>query len=386
VPHRAGLLAALLLAGAPPGLARAGARAEGLAESGPPTAPAGTPGSAVPPPTPPETSPQGASWFVLPVLFWMPETRGGVATAAGLHFRLDGASRSSSLFAVGAYTVDHQYSADLAAELNLRGGTLLTGRVRAVYFPDLFYGIGPSTPTSAREPYTRRWAQALFSAEFTESSQRFRLGPRLDLRGEQITGLQPGGQLASGRIEGASGFTAVGLGGGAAWDTRDLPLFPSRGALLGIWYLYYPEELGHHDRFSVVNLEGRVFHRAFGGTILAAAAYLEQAYGNVPFTLLPKLGSTGYLRGWREGRFRDDLATAAQVELRIPLRDRLGAVVFASAGEVAHDLGALRVDTLRVAGGAGLRFRLTPEGTDVRLDVAQSAAGPEVYLVLLEAF
>jgi hypothetical protein len=120
--------------------------------------------------------------------------------------------------------------------------------------------------------------------------------------------------------------------------------------------------------------------------VLAAAAYVEQAFGDVPFTLLPKLGSTGYLRGWREGRFRDHLATATQVELRVPLPDRFGAVVFASAGEVARDAGALRADTLRFSGGAGLRFRLTPEGTNIRLDVAESSAGAEVYLLLLEAF
>jgi outer membrane protein assembly factor BamA len=316
----------------------------------------------------------------------MPETRAGFAAAAGLHFRMEGAPRTSSLFAVAAYTLERQYSADLAADLTLHGGTLVTGRVRAVYFPDFFYGLGPRSSTADREQYTRRWAQALFSSEFTESTGRFRIGPRLDLRAEDLTGLQPGGQLASGRIDGAGGFTAVGLGGSAAWDTRDLPLFPSHGSLVELWYLHYPEELGHHLQFSVLSLEGRVFRRAFGSTILAAAAYVEQAFGNVPFTLLPKLGSTGYLRGWREGRFRDNLATAAQVELRVPLPDRFAAVVFVSAGEVAHDLGALRADELRVAGGAGLRFRLTPEGTNIRLDFAVSAAGPEVYLVLLEAF
>jgi hypothetical protein len=326
------------------------------------------------------------SWFVLPVLFWMPETRVGLATAGGLHFHLDGAKRASSLFAVGAYTLQHQYSADLAADLTLRGGTLLSGRVRAVHFPDYFYGVGPKTQTSAREQYTRRWAQAMFAAEVTESSGRFRIGPRLDLRAEEITRLQPGGALASGRVEGANGFNAVGVGGSAAWDTRDLPLFPSRGALVELWYLQYPEELGHHLEFAVASLEGRVFHPVLGRAVLAAAAYVEQAFGAVPFTLLPKLGSTGYLRGWREGRYRDNLATAVQVELRVPLPARFGAVAFASAGEVAHDAGALRADAIRVAGGVGLRFRLTPEGTNIRLDVAESAAGPEVYLLLLEAF
>jgi hypothetical protein len=380
----AGLLSALLLAGAPEDLARA-ERPPIPGDAAPRAAPAESPGSAAPPPPPPAET-QGASWFVLPVVFWMPETRAGLAIASGLHFRFDGAQRASSLFAVAAYTLEHQYSADLAADLTLRDATLLTGRLRAVFFPDQFYGIGPFTPTSAREEYTRRWAQGVFGAELTDRSGRFRIGPRLDLRAEAITGLQPGGQLASGRIEGATGFTAVGLGASAAWDTRDVPLFPTRGAFVELWYLQYPEELGRHREFAVASLEGRVFQPLPGRTILAAAAYVEQAFGDVPFTLLPRLGSTSYLRGWREGRFRDDLAAAVQVELRVPLPDRFAAVVFASTGEVARDVGALRLDALRFAGGAGVRFRLTPEGTNIRLDVAESAAGPEVYLLLLEAF
>lgn len=388
MPRRPGLLLALLLAGTPPTVARGGALSR-LADATP-REPAEAPGAAVPPPRPPAGEPKGVSWFALPVVFWMPETRAGLAAAAGLHFHLDGATRASSVFAVGAYTLEHQYSADLAADLTLRDGTLLSGRLRAVHFPDAFYGIGPETPTSAREPYTRQWAQALFSAEVTEGSGRFRIGPRLDLRAERNSELQPGGQLATGAVEGANGFSAVGLGLGAAWDTRDLPLFPSHGSLVELWYLHYPEELGHHREFAAASLEGRVFHPVpvplAGRSVLAAAAYLEQAFGDVPFTLLPKLGSTGYLRGWREGRFRDHLATALQVELRMPLPDRFGWVLFASAGEVARDLGALDADALRVSGGAGLRFRLTPEGTNIRLDVAESSAGLEVYLVLLEAF
>jgi hypothetical protein len=386
VPRRTGLLAALLLAGAPPGLALANARAEGLAESAPPTAPARPPGSALPPPTPPGAPPPGASWFVLPIVFWLPETHLGLAAASGLQFHLHGAQRASSLFAVAAYTLEHQYSADLAADFTLRDGTLLSGRLRAVHFPDFFYGIGPDTPTSAREQYTRRWLQALFGAEFTERTGAFRIGPRLDLRAETITDLQPGGALASGQIEGANGFSAVGLGGSAAWDTRDLPLYPTRGVLVELWVLDYPGELGHHQAFAAASLEGRIFRPAFGGSVIAAAAFVEQAFGAVPFTLLPKLGSAGYLRGWRDGRFRDNLATAVQVELRVPLPDRFAAVFFASAGEVGANLGALRADLLRFSGGAGLRFRLTPEGTNIRFDVALSDAGPAVYLILLEAF
>ena len=373
--RRVALALAVILAGA----LRAG---PALALARPPEPPESA--TAAPPPIPaPE---HGLSWFALPLVFWLPETRLGFAAAGGLHFRLRGAERASSVFVVGAYTLNHQSSADVAAEIALRDGTLLTGRARAVNFPDAFYGIGQFTPASAREAYTRRWMQALFGVELPVGSSQLRVGPRLDLRAERNNDLQPGGLLASGAVEGADGYTAAGLGGSAVWDTRDVPLYPHHGALVEAWYLHYPEQLGRHRAFSVGSLEGRWFRPAGDGRVLAAGAYVEQAFGDVPFALLPKIGSSSYLRGWLDGRYRDQLACAAQVELRVPVWDRFGAVAFLSTGEVARDLGELSFDALRFAGGVGLRFRLTPEGTNIRFDVAESSAGLQVYVLLLEAF
>ena len=48
--------------------------------------------------------------------------------------------------------------------------------------------------------------------------------------------------------------------------------------------------------------------------VLAGAAFGEETHGDPPFTLLPKLGSSRWLRGFREGRFRDRVAWAAQTD------------------------------------------------------------------------
>jgi len=350
-----------------------------------------TPSTDGAPPLEPEALPTMArtdrfSWFALPVLFWLPETRLGYGATGGLHFHLHGAPRASSVFLVAAYTLNEQGSLDVASDIYLRSGTLLSGRARAVVFPDAFYGLGPDSTTAARELYTRRWLQAIGSAEFAVLSPNLRAGPRLDLRAEDIGGLRPGGVLASGKLEGANGFTAVGVGGSVTWDTRDRPLFPRHGSFAEAWFLEYPESLGRHRRFSVANVEGRIFLPLGAERVLGAAAFGEEAFGEVPFTLLPKLGSSRFLRGWREGRFRDHVAWAAQSELRLPLVDRVVGTVFGAFGDVAPDFGSLRADSLKVAGGIGLRYRLTPEGANVRLDFAESAAGPEVYILLLDAF
>ncbi len=348
-------------------------------DSGAPAAPVAAASAAKP-------RPGAFSWFALPVIFWLPETRLGYGATGGIHFHLAGAPRTSSLFLVGAYTLNGQGSADVAGDVYLRNGMLLAGRVRLVHFPDAFYGLGSTSPTSAREPYTRRWAQGIFSAELPILAGRLRAGPRLDLRGEDIRGLRPGGLLASGTVEGADGFSAVGLGASAAWDTRDRPLFPRSGSFLQAWYLHYPEAIGRHREFAAANVEGRIFIPLGAERVLGAAAFVEEAFGDPPFTLLPKLGSTRFLRGWREGRFRDRAAWAAQTELRVPIWSRITGTAFGALGDVAPDLASLRADTIKIAGGVGLRYRLTPEGANIRLDVAESRAGPEIYLLVLDAF
>jgi hypothetical protein len=339
-------------------------------------------------PSPPQMRPGGSSWFALPVLFWLPETRLGFGATGGLHFHLRGAERASSVFVVGAYTLNEQGTADVSADVTLRGGAVLSSRLRAIHFPDAFYGLGPDSPTSARETYTRRALQAIFSAELPVIARGVRAGARLDLRSEEVRDRRGGGLLDAGAVAGADGFRAVGLGGSLTWDTRDRPLFPRRGSFAQAWLLQYPQSLGDQPEFSIRNLEGRIFLPLGKDRVLGAAAFIEEASGAVPFTLLPKLGSTRFLRGWREGRFRDRVAWAAQAELRVPLprTDRFVGTAFGAFGDVAPGLRDLRLDSLKVAGGVGLRYRLTREGANIRLDLAVSEAGPEVYVLVLDAF
>ncbi len=311
----------------------------------------------------------------------------GVGAAGGLHFHVLGAERASSIFLLSAYTLGRQVIVDVPGDLYFPRGGSVSGRVRGVVFPDAYYGIGPSTQTSAREDFTRRAIEAWVGGEYPIVPNRLSAGPRLEVRSEEITDMQAGGALASGAVPGSRGFGVIGIGGTITYDSRDQPLSPERGSFAQMWILQYPAFVGGgHAAFTHGLLEGRKFLPLGRGRVLGVAAFVEQASADTPFTLLPKLGSTRYLRGWREGRFRDRLAWAAQAEIRLPLAGRLGAAVFGAVGDVARNLGALRADTLKVAAGAGLRFRLTREGASIRLDLAGSQAGPEVYAIMLEAF
>ncbi|HSD22243.1 MAG TPA: BamA/TamA family outer membrane protein [Anaeromyxobacter sp.] len=328
---------------------------------------------------------RGRRWFALPVLFWLPETHLGFGATGGLHVDLDGAPRPSSFFAAAVYTLERQGSVDVAGDVYLRGGALVSGRVRVVHFPDVFYGIGPHTSAAQLEKFTRQGAEAVVTAELPVVS-RLRAGPRLDLRVEEIRDRQPGGALAAGTITGWNGYSAVALGGSVSWDSRDSAFWPSTGKLAQVWYVYAPEWIGRSHGFGRGVLEVRQFLPLGRGRVLGLDGFVEGAHGDPPFTLLPNIGSNHFLRGIREGRFRDRLDWAAQAELRVPVHGRLSATTFAAAGAVAAGLRDLSFATAQVAGGAGLRFRLTDEGANVRLDVAASRMGVEVYVLVLEAF
>src|SRR5215208_1375003 len=84
--------------------------------------------------------PRAGGWYALPVVFWLPETRLGFGGTGGLHLELGG-ERPSSLFAAAVYTLEGQGSLDLAWDVYRRSGALLSGRVRAIHWPDAFYGI-----------------------------------------------------------------------------------------------------------------------------------------------------------------------------------------------------------------------------------------------------
>jgi hypothetical protein len=92
------------------------------------------------------------------------------------------------------------------------------------------------------------------------------------------------------------------------------------------------------------------------------------------------------MRGYREGRYRDDVYWTTQAEYRFPLFWRLKGVAFASVGAVGPRLGGALARDVEAAVGLGGRFRFTDDGVHGRLDLAYSPTGLELYLSLGEAF
>jgi len=94
------------------------------------------------------------------------------------------------------------------------------------------------------------------------------------------------------------------------------------------------------------------------------------------------------MRGYFSGRFRDKMMNAIQVEYRLPIYWRFGAVGFAGVGIIANRFSDYSIDELKYSLGSGLRFAILPkEKLNIRFDVAWGNFNSfNYYLILAESF
>ena len=330
-------------------------------------------------------STETADWLLLPFASYAPDTKlaGGIV---GGYYRPDGdGTRGSSVQSTVTVTQRRQLILQLTPELYLDDGRWRAqGELEASHFPNSFYGIGGETPAAAEEAYTAR------SVLIDATAQRrvrpnLRVGPRLFVRGDAVWDPEVGGRIERGRVAGADGGLTAGLGGAALWDGRDSRYYPRTGTYAAAAATLHSAAWGSAYTFGQFELDLRGY-RPLGPGILAGQVYTEAVAGTAPFQQLPLLGGDERMRGYREGRFRDDVYWTAQTEYRYPLFWRLKGVAFASVGEVGPRWGAALVEDVEAAAGLGGRFRFTDDGVHGRLDLAYSPTGLELYLSLGEAF
>jgi outer membrane translocation and assembly module TamA len=103
---------------------------------------------------------------------------------------------------------------------------------------------------------------------------------------------------------------------------------------------------------------------------LALNSWWSFTHGNPPFQHISLIGGSELMRGYFEGRYRDRHAMVHQAEYRLPIYRNLGMVFFGSAGQVADSIHSYGLKRFRYGGGLGFRYKLNPEGLNIRLDIA----------------
>jgi len=331
------------------------------------------------------TSSGGSQLIPYPVLFYSPETGVGFGAGAIWYFRRTG-SRLSSVSPLLFYTSKKQFS--ISAQFDSwfdRSRWRILADVGFSRFPAKYWGVGNDTPDEAEEDYTPRSAWARGRVEHRIVGSLYG-GVRLSVLARTLVETAEDGVLGEGTVPGSEPVDLVSAGLSATWDSRDDVVFPRRGMLNQLAVERYPEWLGSDYEYTswTADLRG---YLPIGAHVLAGQALLLAVDGTAPFDRLPRLGGDWLIRGYYEGRYRDDVLAALQAEARIQVWRRFGTVAFFGAGQVAPRLGGLEFGEFHPSVGLGVRYQLSrAQKLNIRVDLAVGDGSWSVYFNLGEAF
>jgi outer membrane protein assembly factor BamA len=102
-----------------------------------------------------------------------------------------------------------------------------------------------------------------------------------------------------------------------------------------------------------------------------AKTVIDKDNQEIPFFLLPYVGSGHTLRGFSSQRFRDRNSLFVQAEWRIMVNRFMDMAFFYDAGKVAASKSDLDFNGLKDSYGLGFRFH-GPFSTPLRIEVARS--------------
>jgi hypothetical protein len=345
-----------------------------------------------------ETDDERSPWSFFPIIGFSPETSAMVGAGVVYTFEAEDvaphakeaheASRRSALAVVAAYTLNAQFIASLAPSIYLDAEAWhAQGELYGKFFPNTFYPIGNDSSANSAEDYTELGV-GVAGGLTRRLVGSFRSGAQAGVFHSRISDTEAGGELDRDRVAGSDGALLVGFGPVLEWDNRDNDFASLRGGRYSLSAAYFGESWGSDFNAAKYELNLRHFFPLGGQHVIGAEFYAVANLGNPPFQIMGALGGSNRMRGYFEGRFRDLHMLTAQAEYRLPLFWRFGAAVFASAGDVAHEIFGYQVADLKYAGGGGLRFSLNEaDRVNLRVDAAGTSTGDaNLYVTLGEAF
>jgi hypothetical protein len=325
--------------------------------------------------------------YPVPILFYTPETGVAGGAAALYIFRDSLASRTSSITADVIYTQKKQFIAEISGDMYFAADQYrLTSDLKFQKYPNKFFSIGNNTPESSEETYTPQ--TILFKAVlYRNVSSHVNIGPTIRYENMSLQEVAPGGLLSSIRLAGSSGGTSAGIGIVANWDSRDNTFATQSGHFFQVSTLFYRSAFGSDYSYDDIQIDARSFFAPFSDHILALQGIGEFINGSAPFQSLAKFGGQSLLRGYFDGRYRDNNVVSLQAEYRMPVWWRFGVVGFVGVAQVANHISDLVMNRFWFAGGMGLRFAWNPdERVNVRIDYGVGNNSSGTYFTITEAF
>ncbi|SLN59335.1 Surface antigen [Roseovarius gaetbuli] len=337
----------------------------------------------------PEIGLKFGSVIVAPIPFSSPLIGSGVVLGAGYLFNLP-KSKTSGVGIARLTSSNGSSGLGAGGSLNFNEGKWTVSLFAAK--ADVFYNLGDSD--TLQLPLNQKGELTSFSL-MRAINEKLSFGVQLSYLDSEISinskflallppALQPDLDIVLGKVNLI-----------VQYDTRDNTFYPTQG-ILGDINLSYGKEidsafnkkllLSSRDYLKVI-ASGSAYREKFKTGVLAARGVFCSAGENAPFFDTCGLGLVDGLRGFSSFDYLGDNSVSFQGEYRGRFTERFGYVAFLGGGNSDDTIGGLLSD-LDVAGGVGLRFRLSKKlSLDYAMDYALNDDGEHfVYLSLGQKF
>jgi outer membrane protein assembly factor BamA len=285
------------------------------------------------------------------------------------------------------YTQKRQVILEAYPRLHLGNpGYHLLGEIKFSRYPEKFFGIGNDTPERLEELFTSRMFRLAVDA-LRDLWDGIDAGISTYYETRTLFDLDSHGLLIPATIRGSRGGTTMGLGLIARWDTRDNEFAPLNGRFYQLTWKRSSPKIGSDFDFSYLTADLREFFPLGDESVLGIQALATLVGGEAPFYLLAELGGSNSMRGYYEGRYRDDVSLATQAEYRFPLLARLRGSAFVGIGDVARTLSGFTLRMAKPTYGFGLRYVYDPRARlIIRVDMGFGRGSSGLYVTVHEAF
>ena len=172
-------------------------------------------------------------------------------------------------------------------------------------------------------------------------------------------------------------------------DTRDHVQYPTRGMFLNFKNQFYRSWAGsdfEFERYLVTYNQFFKLSKKNEKQVLAMRATINVAAGDVPFEGQTVVGGDD-IRGYSQGKYRNDQVYTLQAEYRWNFYKRWGMVAFAGVASAVEKLSDIPDSELLPGVGAGIRFKMLPsEKINIGIDGAVGKGDYSITFRIGESF
>ncbi len=317
---------------------------------------------------------KSANYIVLPLVFRSPETLWAIGISGSASFKTgnkrDTTTRVSSVQALGLLTQQHQNIQAIDATIYFpKDRYVFLFQSSHSYFPDKYWGVGPET-SDKFERY--RFEQFSLVANMKKRIvKNIFVGLLYEFQNVYNVAYKVGGHFDTTILHGKEDHFVSGLGASISYDSRNASFWPTKGILIQTQGTYFNTYLGSDYNNFKTTIDFRIFQKIGHNHVLAFQVYSYSNRGQTPLRQMAILGGLNNLRGYYQGRFRDNSMISVITEYRVPIKGRFAACAFFGMGNVYNEFMDLRHTdkNIKFAYGGGLRFALLKKDRlNLRLD------------------